>query len=164
MLDRRGDAILFNPRLVEFAKHYHFEIRPAAVARGNEKGRVERAIRYARTSFWPARQVVEVRATLERVRVISAGVVVAEHARSFDRGFVAEDSAHVEALRKSKGDAIRAAVHTAFQSTAMELFFGARSADTTRSRREARPGLVASVDNHDQLPLRSRIHWSGNTD
>lgn len=56
MLDRHGDAILFNPRLVAFAKHYHFEIRPEAVARGNEKGRVERAIGYARTSFWPARR------------------------------------------------------------------------------------------------------------
>jgi transposase/predicted Rdx family selenoprotein len=56
VLDRRGDAIWFNPRLVDFAKHYRFEIRPVAVARGNEKGRVERAIGYARTSFWPARQ------------------------------------------------------------------------------------------------------------
>jgi hypothetical protein len=56
VLDRRGDAILFNPKLVEFAKHYRFDIRPAAVARGNEKGRVERAVGYARTSFWPARQ------------------------------------------------------------------------------------------------------------
>jgi transposase len=188
VLDRRGDAILFNPKLVEFAKHYHFEIRPAAVARGNEKGRVERAIRYARTSFWPARRwhdlddlnaqadvwclgeaserpwpddkqktvgiafaeeqprllrlpdnayeteevvavrvgktphvrfeandysvphtlarrLVEVRATLDRVRVIVDGVVVAEHARSFDRAAVMEDGAHIADLRKSKGEA-----------------------------------------------------------
>jgi transposase len=172
VLDRRGDAILFNPKLVDFAKHYHFDIRPTAVARGNEKGRVERAIRYVRTSFWPARQwrdlddlnaqaeawclgeaserpwpddkqktvamafadeqprllqlpdnafvteeivaakvgktphvrfegndysvphalvrrAVEVRATIARVRIIADGEVVAEHARSFDRGVVA---------------------------------------------------------------------------
>ena len=188
VLDRRGDAILFNPKLVAFAKHYHFEIRPAAVARGNEKGRVERAIGYVRTSFWPARRwrdvddlnvqaeawclgeaserpwpddkqktvatafaeeqprllalpdnpyvteevvavkvaktphvrfqsndysvphdfvqrVVEVRATLERVRVFVDGVEVAKHTRSFDRGVVVEDGKHTEALRKSKGEA-----------------------------------------------------------
>ncbi len=45
VLDRRGDAILFNPTLVDFAKHYRFDLRSAAVARGDEKGRVERAIR-----------------------------------------------------------------------------------------------------------------------
>lgn len=188
VLDRRGDAILFNPRLVDFAKHYLYEIRPAAVARGNEKGRVERAIRYVRTSFWPARrwrdiddlnaqaedwcngeanerpwaddktktvavayaeeqprllalpenayvtedratakvgktphvrfegndysvphesvrQTVEVRATLDRVRVIAGGKVVAEHPRSFDRGVVVENPAHIEGLKKSKGEA-----------------------------------------------------------
>lgn len=188
VLDRRGDAILFNPKLVEFAKHYRFEIRPTAVARGNEKGRVERAIRYARTSFWPARRWrdlddlneqaaawcageaserpwpddkqktvamafaeeqprllrlpdnaytteevavarvgktphvrfegneysvphtlarrwVEVRATLSRVRVLVDGAVVADHARSFDRGVVTSNEAHVAELRKSKGEA-----------------------------------------------------------
>jgi predicted Rdx family selenoprotein len=157
------------------------------VARGNEKGRVERAIGYARTSFWPARRwrdlddlnaqadawcvgeaserpwpddkqktvamafaeeqprlralpenayeteevvtarvgktphvrfegndysvphtlvrrAVEVRATLELVRVLTDGAVVAEHVRSFDRGVI-ENPSHIEALRKSKGEA-----------------------------------------------------------
>ena len=55
VLERDGRAIRFNPRLLEFAKHYRYEPRPVAVARGNEKGRVERAIRYVRDSFWPAR-------------------------------------------------------------------------------------------------------------
>jgi transposase len=188
VLDRRGDAILFNPRLVDFAKHYHFEIRPTAVARGNEKGRVERAIRYARTSFWPARRwrdlddlnaqaeawclgeaserpwaddkqktvamafaeeqprlralpenayeteevvtarvgktphvrfesndysvphtlarrLADLRATLARVRVLVDGKVVADHARSFDRGMVIEDGTHIVELKKSKGEA-----------------------------------------------------------
>ncbi|MEW6253329.1 MAG: IS21 family transposase, partial [Planctomycetota bacterium] len=43
------------PALLELARHYRFEPRPVALARGNEKGRVERAIRYVRQSFWPAR-------------------------------------------------------------------------------------------------------------
>ena len=55
MLERRGDAIRFHPTLLELAAHYRFEPRPVAVARGNEKGRVERAIRYVRESFFAAR-------------------------------------------------------------------------------------------------------------
>lgn len=55
VLCRHGAAIEFNPSFVRFAGHYRFEIRPVAVARGNEKGRVERAIQYLRTSFYAAR-------------------------------------------------------------------------------------------------------------
>ena len=55
-LERRGDAIRFNPTLLEFAALYRYEPRPVAVARGNEKGRVERAIRYVRDNFFAARQ------------------------------------------------------------------------------------------------------------
>jgi len=55
VLERQGDAIRFNPILLAFASHYRFEPRPVAVARGNEKGRVERAIRYVRDNFFPAR-------------------------------------------------------------------------------------------------------------
>jgi len=56
VLERQGEAIRFHPTLLAFAAHYHFEPRPVAVARGNEKGRVERAIRYARESFFAARR------------------------------------------------------------------------------------------------------------
>jgi hypothetical protein len=59
VLERQGDAIRFNPTLLAFAAHYRFEPRPVAVARGNEKGRVERAIRYARESFFAARQYAD---------------------------------------------------------------------------------------------------------
>lgn len=56
VLERIGDAIRFHPTLLAFASHYRFEPRPVAVARGNEKGRVERAIRYIRNNFFAARQ------------------------------------------------------------------------------------------------------------
>lgn len=56
VLERVGQAIRFNPLYFEFSGQYRFEPRPVAVARGNEKGRVERAIRFARTSFFAARQ------------------------------------------------------------------------------------------------------------
>jgi transposase len=55
VLERHGDAIRFHPTLLSFAAHYRFEPRPVAVGRGNEKGRVERAIRYVRDSFFAAR-------------------------------------------------------------------------------------------------------------
>jgi len=53
--ERRGDAIHFHPRLLELSAHYHFAALPCRPARGNEKGRVERAIQYARGSFFAAR-------------------------------------------------------------------------------------------------------------
>ena len=55
VLERRGDAIHFHPRLLELSAHYHFAAHPCRPARGNEKGRVERAIQYVRASFFAAR-------------------------------------------------------------------------------------------------------------
>jgi len=56
VLERHGDAIRFHPTLLALSAHYRFEPRPVAVARGNEKGRVERAIRYIRDNFFPGRE------------------------------------------------------------------------------------------------------------
>ena len=55
VLERRGDAIHFNPRILELCAHYHFSARPCQVRAGNQKGRVERVIRYIRESFFAAR-------------------------------------------------------------------------------------------------------------
>jgi transposase len=55
VLERRGNQILFHPRLLELSGHYHFAPRPCQVRSGNQKGRVERAIRYVRDSFWAGR-------------------------------------------------------------------------------------------------------------
>jgi hypothetical protein len=55
VLERVGEAIRFHPTLLELAAHYHFQPRPVAPARGNEKGRVERAIRFVRDAFFAAR-------------------------------------------------------------------------------------------------------------
>lgn len=71
VLERRGDAIHYQPRLLELAAHYHFAPRPVAVARGNEKGRVERQIQYLRTSFFAARSfrdVADLNAQFEKWR------------------------------------------------------------------------------------------------
>jgi len=55
VLERRGDAIRFHPTMLELAAHYRLEVRPVAVGRGNEKGRVERQIRFVRDSFFAGR-------------------------------------------------------------------------------------------------------------
>ncbi len=185
VLERYGDAIRFNPRLLELAAHYRFEPRPVAVARGNEKGRVERAIRFIRDSFFAAREfadiddlnaqaaqwcagrsadrkcpedrtmtvreahelerpkllglpdtpiicdehkdvsvgktpyvrfdlndysvphdrvrrVLQVRATLETVRIIDGNEVVATHPRTFDKGRTIEQAEHIRALTEQK--------------------------------------------------------------
>lgn len=55
VLERQGQAIRFNPTLLTFSGFHRYEPRPVAVARGNEKGRVERAIRYIRDAFFAGR-------------------------------------------------------------------------------------------------------------
>ena len=60
VLERREEAIRFHPTLLALSAHYRFEPRPVAVARGNEKGRVERAIRYIRDSFFAGRQWTDI--------------------------------------------------------------------------------------------------------
>ncbi len=60
VLERQGQIIRFNPTLLALAGHYRFELRPVAVARGNEKGRVERAIRYIRDAFFAGRSFKDV--------------------------------------------------------------------------------------------------------
>jgi transposase len=56
VLERFGNSIRFHPRLLDLCGHYHFAALPCQPGRGNEKGRVERAIRYIRDSFFAARR------------------------------------------------------------------------------------------------------------
>lgn len=60
VLERVGEAIRFNPELLKFAAHHGVEPRPVGIARGNEKGRVERSIRYIREAFFAAREFADV--------------------------------------------------------------------------------------------------------
>ena len=184
-IERYGRAARFNQSLLEMASHYGFEPLLANPRRGNEKGRVERTVRYVRTSFFAARdfrdiadlntqaqawcievaaarrwqdddrttvgaqfehersllrplpptaheatsrvqarvgrtpyvrfdtndyslpcehtrRVVTLLAEPSRVRIVVDGVVVAEHARSFDRRASIEDPQHLQGLRDYK--------------------------------------------------------------
>lgn len=60
VLERVGEAIRFNPEFLAFAKHYRFQPLPVGIARGNEKGRVERHIDFIRKSFFAAREFTDV--------------------------------------------------------------------------------------------------------
>jgi hypothetical protein len=53
--------------------HHRYEPRPVTVARGNEKGRVERSIRYIRDNFFKARQFADLNDLNEQARVWCEG-------------------------------------------------------------------------------------------
>jgi transposase len=91
VLERRGDAIRFNPSLLELSGHYRFEPRPVAVARGNEKGRVERAIRYVRESFFAARSFADI-ADLNRQADEWVTTLAAERPWAEDRARTVRDA------------------------------------------------------------------------
>jgi len=97
VLERRGDAIRFHPTLLEFAGHYHFEPRPVAVARGNEKGRVERAIRFVRSAFFAARPFVDLDDLNEQATAWCNGMAAdrrcpGDETRTVRQAFVEEQS------------------------------------------------------------------------
>jgi len=76
ILSRHGRAIEFNPTLLELAAHYRFEPRPVAIARGNEKGRVERAIRYLRDNFFAGRSWTDLEDLNQQAEVWSLGLAM----------------------------------------------------------------------------------------
>lgn len=55
VLERHGEAIRFHPKLLELSGHYCVSLRLCAVRKANQKGRVERAIRYLRERFLAGR-------------------------------------------------------------------------------------------------------------
>lgn len=85
VLERVGDAIRFNPEFLAFAKHYRFEPRPVAVARGNQKGRVERHIDFIRKSFFAGREFTDVADLNAQARQWCDG-------RAFDRPWPEDDA------------------------------------------------------------------------
>jgi len=56
VLERVGDHIRFHPRILDLAGYDCFAPKPCAPYRGNEKGKVERLIRYIRDAFFAARR------------------------------------------------------------------------------------------------------------
>ena len=95
VLERDGDLIRFHPRILELAGHYHFAPTPVGIARGNEKGRVERRIRDIRESFFAARvfsSVADLNQQLDAwlERVVHARSVPGDDTRTVEEALVEE--------------------------------------------------------------------------
>lgn len=57
VIERSGDAVKFHPMLLEVASHHHVQPQLCAVRKANQKGKVERAIRYVRERFLAGRVI-----------------------------------------------------------------------------------------------------------
>jgi transposase len=57
VLQRHGEAVRFHPQLLEVAGHYRVQPKVCGVRKANQKGKVERAIRYLRERFLEGRTV-----------------------------------------------------------------------------------------------------------
>jgi transposase len=57
VLERHGDAVRFHPRLVELSGQYCVSLKVCTPRKANQKGRVERAIRYLRERFLAGRHI-----------------------------------------------------------------------------------------------------------
>lgn len=55
----RLGEITLNPKYLDFANHYGFAIKPCAVAKGNEKGRVENAVGYVKKNFLAGLEITQ---------------------------------------------------------------------------------------------------------
>jgi transposase len=57
VVERRGDAVRYHPRLLELAGALRVQPRLCGVRKPHEKGKVERSIRYLRERFFAARRI-----------------------------------------------------------------------------------------------------------
>jgi transposase len=60
VLERHGDAARFHPLLLDVSSAMHVQLRLCAPYRGNEKGRVERKIRFLRERFLAGRDIYDI--------------------------------------------------------------------------------------------------------
>lgn len=60
VLERHGDAVRFHPGLLDLAGALHVQPRLCGVRKPQQKGRVERAVRYLRDRFFAARSILSV--------------------------------------------------------------------------------------------------------
>ena len=51
VLSRAAGSLVFNPRYLDFANHYGFQIRACGVGQPQEKGRVENGVGYVKKNF-----------------------------------------------------------------------------------------------------------------
>lgn len=96
----RGEPAQFNPRYLDFARHYGFEIVACAPAKGNEKGRVERGVGYVKGNFLTGLELPDFAALNPAARVWLETVANVRLHRETQRrpaDLWAEERAHLQA-------------------------------------------------------------------
>lgn len=109
----RGERAEFNPRYLDFARHYGFEIVACAVAKGNEKGRVERGVGYVKGNFLSGLDLPDFAALGPALRVWLESVANVRLHRETHRRPVdlwREEQAHLQAVNPRPFDVGRVLV------------------------------------------------------
>ena len=97
----RGEPAQFNPRYLDFARHYGFEIVACAPAKGNEKGRVERGVGYVKGNFLTGLELPDFVALNPAARVwleTVANVRLHRETQGRPADLWAEERAHLQAV------------------------------------------------------------------
>jgi len=100
-IEREGNVIRSGGSLLEVATHYGFEPALAAPRRGNEKGRVERSIRYIRSSFFAARTFRDIEHLNEQAVTWTTDVSASRRWQEDDRTSVGAQFEHEQLTLKS---------------------------------------------------------------
>jgi hypothetical protein len=106
----RGEPPRFNPRYLDFARHYGFEVVACNVAKGNEKGRVERAVGYVKGNFLNGQELPDFAALNPAVRLWLETVANVRLHRETQRRpaeLWAEERAHLQPVNPRRFDVAR---------------------------------------------------------
>jgi len=169
VLERRGDAIRFNPALLDFAAYHRFEPRPVAVARGNEKGRVERAIRFVRSSFFAARKFADLDDLNAQADAWCNGVAADRRCPGTESGTVrdalADDRAHLLKLPDNPYPVVERIVVSVGKTPYVRFDQNDYSVPHTQVRKTltvlAEPDALRIVDGQEVLACHQRSYAKG---
>jgi len=105
-----GLAPVFNPKYLDFSRHWGFEIKPCNVRSGNEKGRVENGVGYVKKNFLAGLELpdfcaMQPAATLWMETVANVRMHESTHQRPVDR--FEEERAHLKRLNPARFDLAR---------------------------------------------------------
>lgn len=105
-----GAAPVFNPKYLDFSRHWGFEIAPCNVRAGNEKGRVENGVGYVKKNLLvgldlPDFAALQPAANLWVDTVANVRIHGATHQRPIDR--FEEERAHLQPLNPAGFDLAR---------------------------------------------------------
>ncbi len=105
-----GAAPVFNPKYLDFSRHWGFEITPCNVRSGNEKGRVENAVGYVKKNLLAGLELADFAAmqpaaTLWVDTVANVRIHGATHQRPIDR--FEDERAHLRPLSPAGFDLAR---------------------------------------------------------